>query len=540
VKTPILFLFILVCWPSLGCSPAFESTDPAGEAEAGEPEPASVTLLGERVLLFMEYPHLVRGEEARFLVHLSVLATGAPVRSGRVVLQVGDTRLAVDGPARDGVFVPEGSLPAAGRFQTRLVLTSDRVDETLVLGEVVVHATAEDAAAAAADDEHEHEDGIRFLLEQQWKVGLLLSRAAPRTVTRRLIVPADVVPAEGASAVVSAPVAGRLLPPDGGALPRTGDVVDAGQILALVEPPLGPADAAQLRALELEWDLKALEVEQQLAEAESHLRYAEADHARIADLRGDGLSTQQQLDQAERDRDLARGADAAARAAIVALGEQRARRIGMTTLSPEGMLRFVAQAPIAGVLVAEGHVVGESLEAHETLYRIVDGSRVWIEGRVSEFELPQVTNAPVALVTFPAAPGLRLAVGEAGTGGEPVLSPEVDVHSRTVILRYELVVTDDIVRPGMLAELEVAVEAVDADVVIPYEAVVLEGGLPFAYVMHGGELFERRELDLGLRDGDLVEVRSGVEAGEHVVTRGAMTVRMAAMAPASFGHQHQH
>jgi hypothetical protein len=43
-----------------------------------------------------------------------------------------------------------------------------------------------------------------------------------------------------------------------------------------------------------------------------------------------------------------------------------------------------------------------------------------------------------------------------------------------------------------------------------------------------------------MRDGDLIEVRAGVEAGEHVATRGASTVRLAAMAPASFGHQHQH
>ena len=134
----------------------------------------------------------------------------------------------------------------------------------------------------------------------------------------------------------------------------------------------------------------------------------------------------------------------------------------------------------------------------------------------------------------------RLAVGGDDAGSQPVLAPEVDPDSRTAVLRSELKLTEDIVRPGMLAELEVAVETVEADVVMPYEAVLFEGGLPFAYVMHEGEMFERRELVLGLRDGDLVEVRSGVEVGEHVATRGASTVRLAAMAPASFGHQHQH
>lgn len=529
MKTPVLLLIVLVigvAWSGLGCAPPPDSPQAADESEHTEPEAVSTTRFGERVLLFMDHPPLVRGEPVEFLGHFSVLATGEPVRSGAVVLQVGDVELAVDAPTREGVFVPEGIFPEAGRFPARLVLTSDQADETFDLGEMVVHATESDAVAAAAGDDHAHDDGIRFLLEQQWKVGLLLARAGPRTVTRRLVVPADVVTAEGASAVVAVSMAGRLLPPDGGLLPRTGDVVAAGDELARVEPPLSATDGAQLRALELEWDMKALEIEKQVAEAESHLRFTEANRARIADLREDGLSTQQQLDQAERDLSLAQGAQAAAQAAQGALTEQRSQRMGA--------LRYPVHAPIAGVVMAEGRVVGEALEAQDTLFRIVDSSRVWIEGRVSEFELPLVTEAPPALVTLPALPGLRLPVSD------PFLAPEVDAGSRTVKLRYELAVTGAVVRPGMLAELEVAVESVDADVVIPYEAVVIEGGLPFAYVMHEGEMFERREIELGLRDGDLVEVLAGVDVDERVATRGATTVRLAAMAPASFGHQHQH
>ena len=443
-------------------------------------------------------------------------------------------RLATDGPERDGVFVLEGGFERAGRFPARLVFTSEAIEETFDFGQVVVHATHEEAETAPTDD-HEHEDGVRFLMEQQWKVGLLLAEAGPATVTRRLTVPAEVVAAEGASAVVTAPLAGRLLPPEDAPLPVTGEVVTAGQVLARVEPPLSTADGAQLRALELEWDLKALDVERALAEAESHLTFAEADHARVVDLRADKLSSQQQLDQAERDLALARSMHATAKNAESALQVQRAQRKGLTMTSDDGMLQFVVPAPIGGVLVAEGRVVGASVEAHEALFRIVDPSRVWIEGRVSEFELPLVTMGPPALAAFPAVPELHVPVAD------PVLAPEVEAGSRTISLRYELEVPPNgVVRPGMLAELEVAVETVEAGVVIPYEAIVLEGGLPFAYVMHEGELFERREVELGLRDGKLVEVRAGVEAGDRVVTRGATTVRLAAMAPASFGHQHQH
>jgi len=64
--------------------------------------------------------------------------------------------------------------------------------------------------------------------------------------------------------------------------------------------------------------------------------------------------------------------------------------------------------------------------------------------------------------------------------------------------------------------------------------------LATAYVMLEGELFQRRELELGLRDGDRVEVLQGIAAGERVATRGAWVVKLAALSPASFGAGHAH
>jgi len=59
-------------------------------------------------------------------------------------------------------------------------------------------------------------------------------------------------------------------------------------------------------------------------------------------------------------------------------------------------------------------------------------------------------------------------------------------------------------------------------------------------VMLGGESFERRVLRLGIRDGDYVQVKSGLEPGERIVTRGAYLVRLAAASPAEAGHGHAH
>ena len=144
------------------------------------------------------------------------------------------------------------------------------------------------------------------------------------------------------------------------------------------------------------------------------------------------------------------------------------------------------------------------------------------------------------MVSLPALPGRRFEVGGTVENRLLAIGPEIDQRSRTAVIRYALADPDGAVMPGMLASLEIARDVVDAAVTIPVEAVVMDQGLPTVYVMAEGEMFERRDVELGLADGDLVEVLAGVEPGEHVATRGAGTVRMAAMSPASFGHGHGH
>jgi len=530
----------------LGCSPVVASQDVGlADAEAGpeveaEIEPAITTLFGQRVLLFMENPHLICGESARFLAHFSVLETGEPVRAGRVELQIGAKTLVADGPKRDGLFIPEGSFEQTGDLAATITLTSEQASETLDLGLVTVHEARRDAAAAAdAAASDELPGQVPFLMEQQWKVGTLLAPAGARQLTQRLVVPAQIVLAEGASAVLSSPVSGRLLAPMGGSLVRTGDVVEQGQVLAVVEPPLSADVAAQLSALELELELQSLAVERQLAEASTQLGFAEVERERIAQLVAKGLATRQALAQAERDVALAESAESQALRGRAALAEARSRRLASSAGIAPGALRFSLPAPIDGVVVDGSWVVGESVDASAELLRIVDPAQLWVVGRVSEFDLAQLSGSPAAEVSLPALPELRIAVGLPAAGAA-VFGAEVELPSRTVSVRYALPPSAVAVRPGMLADLEIGVDVIDAPVVIPLQAVVMDQGLPTAYVMVHGELFQRRDLTLGLRDGDFVEVLGGLAVGEHVATRSAATIRLAALSPASFGHGHAH
>ena len=95
-------------------------------------------------------------------------------------------------------------------------------------------------------------------------------------------------------------------------------------------------------------------------------------------------------------------------------------------------------------------------------------------------------------------------------------------------------------RIGQAARLTLFVGDEKSGIAIPESAVVDDGGRPVVFVQTGGESFERRPVRLGGRAEGFVEVISGVEPGERVVSRGAYLVRLAALSTQIPAHGHVH
>ncbi|MFN0207793.1 MAG: efflux RND transporter periplasmic adaptor subunit [Planctomycetota bacterium] len=537
----VCLLAALPCVIAFGCKHQDDhSHGPASSAPADELDPTSKTIFGQKLLLFLEYPHLVRGKPEQFLAHLSVLANGEPIRSGRATLEIGATQFVAESIKRDGLFIPTGALSSAGKFASRLIVDSEQGSEVLNLGEVVVHESEADAKKAAGESGEPVKNEVPFLMEQQWRVKLLLAEAKTERLVQRLLIPARVVTPEGLQAVVAPTVTGRLVLPQSGRFARTGDTVEAGQILGYIEPPLGAAELVQLQALETEFHLKTLDVVRAANEADARVSFAVKERERVLKLREHSLSTQQQVDQAEHNLAVAQNEQVSSKATKEFLdGVLRSRRDNLSEGRPVS-LRIPLVAPIRGVIIEASRSAGESVGAQDAVFRIMDTSRVWIEGRVSEFDIAKLPLAPEALASFSALPGKNISLGGAGQEKTIYMNNRVDPESRTIVIRYEVSNPNGELRSGMLAQLAIAISTIESATSIPFESVIMEQGLPTVYVMLEGETFQKREIELGVRDGAMVEVRKGLSAGERVATRGAYVVKLAALSPASFGAGHQH
>ncbi len=170
------------------------------------------------------------------------------------------------------------------------------------------------------------------------------------------------------------------------------------------------------------------------------------------------------------------------------------------------------RSPTSGFVLARNVSHGQRFDPSTELYTIADLSRVWIladafEGDAHLFK-----------------PGMRARVTQPGLGRtlparvSPVL-PWFDPTTRTLKVRLEMDNPGFVLRPDMFVDVEMPVELGPA-LTVPKEAVIDSGTRRVVYVATGDGVFEPRRVETGWREGDRVEIVSGLEEGEVVVTSG--------------------
>lgn len=562
---PLGLMLLLVVVSTSGCrdSPA---TPPEPSPDDEMPTTA-VTHFAEGLELFMEHPYAVVGEGIKFNVHLTVLSDGAPIRSGKLRLvatgptaKVGETEQPA--PRSPGIFGPTLVFPEPGINQLQLILESEQARGTLRVP-VEVYADERAARTAAAKlEEEETPEAVPFLKEQAWKIGVRTEPVARHDLVEHLDVPGRISPAAGAEAVISTPVSGRVLPPPGGSFPRVGQKVEAGQVVALVEPPLsGPegvqflATQAQVRTLQAELQTKLTTAEVEIVQAKLELDLARKVFDRTKNLAASDAVARRQLEEDENRLLIAeetyRGKQKLREPVVQALGSiGRLLGPGQEPGSPPSpgaapagnwqAAQVALKAPHAGTVTAARAVQGEFVDGSKALFTVINLDRVWVEAEVSEFDLDRVVTAPAADLTVAAHPGRTFAVLGQGGGTLVDVGSVVDPDSRTVPVRYEIPNPGHTLRVGLLADVAIETRVARGVVAVPESAIVEEEGRPIAYVLLDGESFQKRDLELGLKGHGLVEVKKGVEPGERVVVAGAYAIRLSSVSGVIPAHGHTH
>jgi len=175
------------------------------------------------------------------------------------------------------------------------------------------------------------------------------------------------------------------------------------------------------------------------------------------------------------------------------------------------------RAPRSGYVVEKNVVEGSGIEPGQRLYRIAPLDRVWIEAEVYETEVGLVKPGQRALAELPYEPGLRQEARVA------YVQPDLSRESRTARIRLEIENPQLRLRPEMYANVRITVDRGER-LVVPQSAVLYAGERSFVFRALGEGRFRPQRVEVGVRTGDRVEIRSGLEPGDVVVSAATFLI----------------
>src|SRR3990167_1968710 len=168
-------------------------------------------------------------------------------------------------------------------------------------------------------------------------------------------------------------------------------------------------------------------------------------------------------------------------------------------------------SPINGTVINKTAFAGQRIEASSELYTIADLSSLWILGDIYEYELPYIHVGQTALLSLSYLPN------EIFKAKLDFIYPTVDSQTRTIKVRFQIDNKNEKFNPGMYANIELKIP-LGKHLVVPKDAILLTGERAVVFIYHGDGKIEWRNVTLGVKAGNMVEIKTGISEGEQVIT----------------------
>ncbi|BDA73904.1 hypothetical protein CAL7716_080700 [Calothrix sp. PCC 7716] len=245
----------------------------------------------------------------------------------------------------------------------------------------------------------------------------------------------------------------------------------------------------------------ALESQTQLAEAKAKLTSANS--------RRDVIEAEAQMKRAQ-------SAVQVAQERLRLSGDTYNTRLQQLGNRPNSKGLVTITAPLTGTIADREVTIGQTFnDAGGKLMTIVNNSRVFATANIYEKDLNQVKVGQRINVKPASLPNRNF------TGRITRIGTLVQGETRVIPVQAEVENSGGQLKPGMFAELEVLTgQQSTPTMVIPNSAVVDANGKKLVYVQNGNA-FQAMDVELGQTSSDLVEVKTGLFAGDLVVTQRA-------------------
>jgi len=166
-----------------------------------------------------------------------------------------------------------------------------------------------------------------------------------------------------------------------------------------------------------------------------------------------------------------------------------------------------------GTIITKMINLGQIVQPEDVLFSVADLSKLWGVAEIPEQQVAFVRKDQDVTIEVPALN--QKIQGKIVYEGD-IVNPE----TRTVMVRTEIDNTDLKLKPDMLISMFIQSKKV-SKLAIPASAVIRENDRNYVFVQNSPNTYRLREIELGHKDGQLINLISGVSQGETIVSDGA-------------------
>lgn len=169
---------------------------------------------------------------------------------------------------------------------------------------------------------------------------------------------------------------------------------------------------------------------------------------------------------------------------------------------------------VSGTITEIPFKEGDYINEGSTIFKLADLSSLWVEAQVYSTELNMLQIGDHVRIVPEALP-------EEETEGEIEFSnPELQPESRINLVRVKVDNSRKQLRPGMMAFVVVKSKTRSA-ITMPVDAVLQNGKFAHVWIHNADSSFEARKVQIGTQTKSKIEIISGLQTGDAVVTSGA-------------------
>jgi len=174
-------------------------------------------------------------------------------------------------------------------------------------------------------------------------------------------------------------------------------------------------------------------------------------------------------------------------------------------------------APFSGIICNIQVTTQEHVSSSQELFTLVNIDQIQVHAKVLESEIGKMKTDRQVTLNFSAYPQKDF------KGIVKSISPIIDPEDRTCRVIVTMKNPDEVIKPGMHADVEIITDIYHDRLLIPQEAILVRGGRKLAFVVEGN-LAKWRYLELGLENEEYAEVLDGIKEGEKVIIEGHFTL----------------